>query len=59
MDSARSRWGRTLLLSGAAAATAGLFYLGTGLHPMPWLTWLQCYARRPAPRPPGAARGQT
>ena len=40
MDSARSRWGRTLLLSGAAAATAGLFYLGTGLHPMPWLTWL-------------------
>jgi len=40
MDSARNWWGRTLLLSGAAAATAGLFYLGTGLHPMPWLTWL-------------------
>jgi apolipoprotein N-acyltransferase len=40
MDFARNWWGRTLLLSGAAAATAGLFYLGTGLHPMPWLTWL-------------------
>ena len=40
MGSARSWWGRTLLLSGSAAATAGLFYLGTGLHPIPWLTWL-------------------
>ena len=38
MDSVRNWWGRTLLLSGGAAATAGLFYLGTRLHPTPWLT---------------------
>jgi apolipoprotein N-acyltransferase len=27
-------------VTGAAAASAVLFYLGTGLRPVPWLTWL-------------------
>ena len=38
-NSARNRWGRMLLLSGAAATTPALFYPGTGLTD-PWLTWL-------------------
>jgi hypothetical protein len=39
MGSALSGWGRAGLFGGVVAATATLFFLGTGLHPFPLRTW--------------------
>ena len=40
MDSKPDRWKPTAILIAATAASAALWWLGSGVHPMWWATWL-------------------
>lgn len=40
LPTARPSRVRLAIVVGSTLATALLYYLGTGLHPIPWLTWL-------------------